>query len=154
MESRSSRRGFFRHLAREVGDRLTRLGEEGTFDIGVPGEQLSEQWSGEFHKPLAVPAPPARGRVTIDDLLALADRVGLGERLADVRALARHSIRLTLPDPAAGTQEGTSLLGHADVWPADLPLVAGADKPVCLARIDLAQAAAALGADNPLCRGE
>jgi hypothetical protein len=150
MESRSSRRGFFQHLAREVGDRLTRLGEEGTFDIGVPGEQLSDQWSGEFHKPLAVPAPPTRGRVTIDDLLALADRVGLGERLADVRALARHSIRLTLPDPSAETQEGTSLLGHADVWPADLPLVAGADKPVCLARIDLAQAAAALGADNPL----
>jgi uncharacterized protein YwqG len=113
--SGQDRRAFFKHLLREAAgvaqelNSVLRAGED-------PGFTELEDWP-----PRPVPAKPARGSVDEDALLALCREVGLEHRAADVRRLARSSVRLTRApgDDAVG---GSRLGGSPDVprafaWP-------------------------------------
>jgi hypothetical protein len=133
MEGRS-RRGFFRQLAGEIGERIIPFVEE----VAPFGETIVEV-EVEAEPRRAARARPAGARVSIDELLAMAGEAGLGERLDAVRELARRSVRVTLGDARAAAN--ASCLGEAP---------ARADEPFCPARLDLAEVAAVLGDDGPM----
>jgi hypothetical protein len=144
--SRSSRRGFLRHLIAEVGNQLGELaGDEAFAGAQVAGEERSPQ----PRRSPAARALPTRGHVRIDDVLAVADECALGRRLDDVRALTRRSLRLTVVGQASQATPQASWLGDPLVRPAEL-VWSGQQEPRCLAGIDLGQAAAVLGDDGPL----
>ncbi len=68
-----------------------------------------------------VPAKPAQRTCTPEDLELLAVSEGLIERLDEVRALARHSVRLTHRPPDAFAPARRSRLGGEPDLPADVP---------------------------------
>jgi hypothetical protein len=129
----SSRRGFFRRLAGEIGERVIPFVEE-----VVPREDpdLAEV---EVEPAGITRARPTRARVTLDELLAMAGEVGLGERLDAIRDLARDSVRVTLGDAQAAAR--ASCVGEAP---------ARAREPFCPARLALGEVAAVLGAEAPM----
>jgi hypothetical protein len=131
----SSRRGFFRRLAGEIGERVIPLVEE-----MVPREE-PDVVEVEAEPPATTRARPTRARVTVDELLAMAAEVGLGERLDAIRDLARDSVRVTLGDAQAAAR--ASRLSAAP---------ARSREPFCPARLDLADVAAVLGAEDPMPR--
>jgi Domain of unknown function (DUF1963) len=94
MEGHSSRRGFLRSLVRESA----RTAQEAGKLLGA-----SSRPSSRHVEPTPAPAVAleraraAAATVTVDELLELGVEHGLGDRLDDLRALARHSIRLTSP---------------------------------------------------------
>ena len=129
MDARS-RRGFFRQLAGEIGQRLIPFGDE-----EPPREETEPEPEPEPER-RATRGLPARAGVTVGDLLDLADEAGLGGRLDAVQALALTSVRLTL----GRARPHGSRLGEAP---------AGPDEAFCLAHIDLAELAGVLGRDSP-----
>jgi hypothetical protein len=130
----SSRRGFFRRLAGEIGERVIPFVDE-----AVPRDE-PDVVEVEAEPQRTTRARPARTRVTVDELLAMAGDLGLGERLHAVRDLARDSVRVTLGDAPA---ERASRLGEGPARPHE---------PFCPARLDLAEVAAVLGAEARLPR--
>lgn len=146
--SRSSRRGFLRHLIAEVGSQVGELAGDRLGELAgptVPGGDASPPPG----RPPAARALPTRGHVTIDDVLAIADACALTRRLDDVRALARRSLRLTLVGGSSHVTPQASWLGDPLVRPAEF-VWSGQQEPRCLAGIDLAQVAAVLGEGGPL----
>jgi hypothetical protein len=127
----SSRRGFFRRLAGEIGERVIPFVDE----VAPPREE-PDVVEIEAEPAGVARARPTRARITIDELLAMAREAGLGERLDAVRDLARDSVRVTLGDAQAAAR--ASCLGEAP---------ARAREPFCPARLDLAEVAAVLDAE-------
>lgn len=85
-------------------------------------------------------AAPATGMVTLDELLAHAATVGLGDRAEAISSLARRSVRLTPgAEDGTGTTRGGSRLGGRPALPpgAARPTADGRALP-CLAQVDLA----------------
>jgi hypothetical protein len=107
--------------------------------------------------PRAVPAAPTTRVATHDELLALADELGLGARRQDVRALARRSVRLLPGDPDPTPTSGGSRLGGAPDLPDGASWPHWEDRPLeHRLQLDLADLAAALGApalQTPLPQG-
>jgi uncharacterized protein DUF1963 len=129
----SSRRGFFRRLAGEIGERVVPFVEE------ITPREDPDLVEVEAEPPGVVRARPTRARVTVDELLAMAVEVGLGKRLDAIRDLARDSVRVTLGDAQAAAR--ASCLGEAPPAPRE---------PFCPVRLDLAEVAAVLGAEAPI----
>ena len=114
MEARSDRGGFFREILRTAAEVAHEVGAA----VRPPGSPWSaaEPETEPSVEPRPVPAEPVRHDASLDNLSRLCQAVGLGARLAEVQALARRSLRLTL----AGTQ--TSPLGGSRLGGApDLP---------------------------------
>jgi hypothetical protein len=96
MEGHSSRRGFLRSLVRESA----RTAQEA-------GKLLGPPRSGPGRPEPAPPRPKpevvleraraATRTVTVEELLELGTELGLGDRLDDLRELARSSVRMTSP---------------------------------------------------------
>ena len=93
MTTGGDRRAFFKQLLREAAG----VAEEvSSFlrTIDEPDPVELETWP-----PRPVPAKPARGTVDDASLDTLCSEVGLEQRAADVRRLARASVRLTPGTP-------------------------------------------------------
>lgn len=146
--SRSSRRGFLRHLIAEVGSQVGELAGDRLGELAGPTVPGGDASPPPGRSP-AARALPTRGHVTIDDVLAIADACALTRRLDDVRALARRSLRLTLVGGSSHVTPQASWLGDPLVRPAEF-VWSGQQEPRCLAGIDLAQVAAVLGEGGPL----
>lgn len=150
MDAPGDRRAFFKEMlgglargAMEAAPALKRLDLAGDVD-----DPLGEEPG--FLEPETVAAAPAARTATTVDLLRLAEDAGLAFRAAEVQALARLSVRLTLADAAAPAR--ASRIGGAPDLPAQAPWPDRLGEPLAfLAQIDLAAAAAA-GLDGPLPR--
>jgi hypothetical protein len=104
MEGHSSRRGFLRSLVRESA----RTAQEAAELLGSQSRSPERRDSTPPPEP-AVALQRARAAavtVTVEELLELGLEHGLQDRLEDLKALARNSIRLTSPalddHPAGG----------------------------------------------------
>ena len=98
--SGSDRRGFFKELLREAAS----VAQELSSAMRAADEPVFDDWE----PPAPVPAKPARGSVDEDSLLSLAREVGLERRDADLRRLARASVRLTRGEPGSSSRLGGS----------------------------------------------
>jgi Domain of unknown function (DUF1963) len=135
----STRRGLLRVLARNASERLREVApvlrearqSVEAFDLGAgdrSGHALETAWR-EDETPTPARAPVAA--VSVEALIELAHHEGLGERDAELRDLARRSLRMTSADPV---RAGASIL-TSDRWTT----AGGTDTLV--AQIDLAAAA-------------
>lgn len=131
------RRGFFKDVLREV----VKAHESMNAAIGSLNDQLNDPEPGPWRPDPPRPAGPATGDLVDDErLVGLAREAGLESRLADIRAAARASVRLT-PTTAP---RGRSRLGGSPDLPADFVWPTWFDRPLAfVAQIDLAELASA-----------
>lgn len=132
----SNRRGFLRSLVGEV----VRGAQEIAPALSLPDDLLlpvpevpdvPQQPAGRR----TIRAASVKHRLTLGELLALAEQLGLAARLDGVRALARRSFRLTLGD---ADEDGS--LGAAPTLPSGTPWPDwNGDSLPLLAQIDLAE---------------
>lgn len=143
MTRAADRRGFFKDLLREVADVAQEL-SSALRAADDPALAEPELWP----QP-TVPARPARGAVGEEELLALCREAGLEQRAADVRRLARTSVRLTAAAPGADAVGASRLGGSPDVPPAFAWPTWDGRELAFLGQLDLARVAA-VDADLPL----
>lgn len=110
----ASRRAFLRRGLRQATGAVDEL-------LSVTGAGGADGSSSPAEGPRAAPRipPPARRLLREDELLRLADEEGLGGREADVRRLARTSLRVV---PATGRRPPE---GHRGSWLWGVPPEAG-----------------------------
>src|SRR5438067_2370945 len=130
----ADRRGFFKDLLKEVAGVVQELQ---AFRIGEALASEEEPELFEAAPPLPAKASRAVPASTLDEL---SDELGLGDRAADVRRLARTSLRLTAAAPEEST--ASRLGGAPDLPPAfEWPQFKGRDLGF-LGQFDLEQVAA------------
>jgi uncharacterized protein YwqG len=139
----ADRRGFFKDLLREVAGVAQELSSAMRMDEDIVFAE-PDDWEQK-----RVPAPPARGWVGAQELLALCREAGLERRAADVARLSRASIRLTRAASDGGAA-GASRLGGAPDVPDGFAWPTWDDRELAfLGQLDLAEVAA-VDAELPL----
>jgi len=122
MEGHSSRRGFLRAIVRESA----RSAQEASRLLNAAKRPQAPRPPTRSSPPRSAPelarAKAAERTVTVEELLELAPEHGLGDRLDELAALARYSIRLTSPtldDHPAGAwlYEPSAGLLDEHAWP-------------------------------------
>ncbi len=144
VDEHRDRREFFRNFVSDVA--------RGVQEITAPSAPEPLLKLPPLPEPTAravLPGAPARARVTLGELLELADASGLARHSDTVQELCRPSVRLTRL--AEGEQPGRSQLGGAPELPGSASWPHREGEPlVLLAQLDLAEVAAALQAPGPL----
>lgn len=141
----SDRRGFFSEFLREAAGVVREVNEVIRTELGPEVTGEDELWY--MSPPLR--AHPTQRALSPDDLPSLCDEVGLANRFAQVRELARTSIRLTRWEPESEVP-GRSRLGGAPDLPLGFEWPAWNGKELAfLGQLDLAEVAALEAAPLP-----
>jgi len=134
----NSRRNFFKQIAGEI--------VRGVQEVTAPSTpQGAQAHPLETYAAPLEPATATERGATLDELLMLADAVGLRARHEAIRALARASVRLTPAGPDAPLALGGSRLGGAPDLPEGTPWPHWRELPLIFQlQLDLAEVASAL----------
>ena len=147
MSKRTNRRDAFRRLLHE-----TVRGAQEVAGPLLPGEVKSSKPVTPSPRPRreTVVAPPAHSSVGCEELLRLASTLGLAERLAEVRSLARPSLRATLPS-SGEPPTGRSQLGGEPDLPSGTEWPSWNSEPLAfVAQLDLAAVGGPILGSSPL----
>lgn len=131
MVNPDDRRRFFKQLLAEAAENAKQahvtLGPmsplnklEKLASIGLPPEEQREDRPAWLDR-ATIRARPAQRTCSLDELVQLAEAEGLGDRLAAVRDLARHSVRLTHRAVGMFASPGCSRLGGEPDLPEGMP---------------------------------
>jgi hypothetical protein len=139
----NSRRHFFKQLAGEIARGVQEVTAPSTPQV-APTPPPEPHASPVAPAPLETATPTERG-ATLDELLTLAEAVGLGARHEAIRTLARASVRLTPAGPDTPLAVGGSRLGGAPDLPEGTSWPHWRGLPLTFrVQLDLAKVAGAL----------